>query len=747
MWWPTSNRNRRRWAWAAAPLLAGSLWALFWTLANVVFPLPREFLETDYSTLHLDRDGGLARLDLSPGEKYRLRLRLSDMSPFLVRGFLLYEDRHFYRHPGVNPVALGRAALSNLRRGRVLMGGSTISMQVAKLMEPKRRTLGGKCVEIFRAFQLERAFGKDELLEVYLNSVPLGGNIEGVGAAAYLYFGKPPAALSPAESALLVGLPKSPALFRPDRRPEAARAQREKVLARVGERLGLSAADRAAALTAPLPTKRFPNPRRLPHLVERARRETTAGVRRYTVDPQLQAFCEDRLARAARRLRRHGVHNGAVIVVENATRRVLAYVGSPDFEDAGHGGQVNGAAIPRSPGSLLKPFLYARAVEEGLITPRRLVHDVERQYDGYEPANFERRAWGPIPAEEALALSLNTPAVDMEWRLGARGLAGFLEETRLFGARLRRADPGLSVVLGAFPVSLEEAVSLYAALADGGRLRPLQFFAGATDPVGRPVLSPEAAHITASMLSTLLRPDLPQSWEFTANRGRFAYKTGTSFRTARRLERGFHTGGDRGRVVRKRRRAGLEPIGRVQGRGAPFDRNPERVDAPPRRVVRATRRRRRAESLRRKRRAVGAGVREFPRGRLHSGPERPVPLRAPPGGDGGETHGPRSVPGMHDGTAFGLRRAGRALLAAGSGGVLARAGPVGDGAAAAQPALFRRGRRGGAENPKPARGRRLPRDGGALVRAAKDFPEGGVPPGRAGVLVPRRLFVGPRPAR
>ncbi|MBL0361082.1 MAG: penicillin-binding protein 1C [Elusimicrobia bacterium] len=529
MWWPTSNRNRRRWAWAAAPLLAGSLWALFWTLANVVFPLPREFLETDYSTLHLDRDGGLARLDLSPGEKYRLRLRLSDMSPFLVRGFLLYEDRHFYRHPGVNPVALGRAALSNLRRGRVLMGGSTISMQVAKLMEPKRRTLGGKCVEIFRAFQLERAFGKDELLEVYLNSVPLGGNIEGVGAAAYLYFGKPPAALSPAESALLVGLPKSPALFRPDRRPEAARAQREKVLARVGERLGLSAADRAAALTAPLPTRRFPNPRRLPHLVERARRETTAGVRRYTVDPQLQAFCEDRLARAARRLRRHGVHNGAVIVVENATRRVLAYVGSPDFEDAGHGGQVNGAAIPRSPGSLLKPFLYARAVEEGLITPRRLVHDVERQYDGYEPANFERRAWGPIPAEEALALSLNTPAVDMEWRLGARGLAGFLEETRLFGARLRRADPGLSVVLGAFPVSLEEAVSLYAALADGGRLRPLQFFAGATDPVGRPVLSPEAAHITASMLSTLLRPDLPQSWEFTANRGRFAYKTGTSF--------------------------------------------------------------------------------------------------------------------------------------------------------------------------------------------------------------------------
>lgn len=527
-WWPTSRRKRIAGA-AALPFLAGALWWTFWALANVVFPLPRAFRETDYSTLHQDRDGGLARIDLSPSDKYRLRLRLADLSPALVRGFLLYEDKHYYRHPGVNPVSLARALASNARHGRVLMGGSTIPMQVAKLMEPKQRTLGGKAVEIFRAFQLEHALSKDALLELYLNSVPMGGNIEGVGAAAYLYFGKPPAALSPAESALLVGLPKSPALFRPDRRPAAARAQRDKVLARVGERLGLSPSAIADARGAPLPAARFANPRRLPHLVERARRETNAWVRRYAVDPVLQGFCEDRLAHAARRLRRFGIHNGAVLVVENRTRRVLAYVGSPDFNDDAHDGQVNGADILRSPGSLLKPFVYARAAEEGLLTPRRLVYDVERNYDGYEPANFERRAWGPIAAEEALAMSLNTPAVDLEWRLGPRGLAGFLEETRLFGPRLRSVNPGLSVVLGAFPLTLEEVVVLYAALADGGRLRPLQFLAGGASPSGRAVLSPEAAYVTAEMLATLFRPDLPQSWEFTANRGQFAYKTGTSF--------------------------------------------------------------------------------------------------------------------------------------------------------------------------------------------------------------------------
>jgi penicillin-binding protein 1C len=247
------------------------------------------------------------------------------------------------------------------------------------------------------------------------------------------------------------------------------------------------------------------------------------------VDPALQDFCEDRLCQASRRLRRQGVFNGAVLIVDNRSMKVLAYVGSPDFDDAEHQGQVNGAAARRSPGSTLKPFLYARAMEEGLITPRRLVYDIERNYDGYEPANFERRAWGPLTAEDALAYSLNNPAVDLEWRLGRRGLANFLGETRLFGNRLARSDPGLSVTLGAFPMSLEELTTLYASLANGGRLRPLRYLSGSTVVEGRSVFSPEAACLTIALMARLFRPDLPQSWEFTANRGKFAYKTGTSF--------------------------------------------------------------------------------------------------------------------------------------------------------------------------------------------------------------------------
>jgi penicillin-binding protein 1C len=224
------------------------------------------------------------------------------------------------------------------------------------------------------------------------------------------------------------------------------------------------------------------------------------------------------------------VHNGAVMVVDNRTREVLAYVGSPDFDDDRHEGQVNGARVLRSPGSLLKPFLYARGLEEGLITPRRLVFDIERRYDGYATVNFDRHFWGPLPAEESLAMSLNIPAVQMEYELAGRGLASLLRSTRLFGDRLDRANPGLSLALGAFPMTLEELVTLYASLADGGMLRGLHFTLN--DPVSpalRPILSPGAAHITVQMLARLLRPDLPQSWEFTANRGRFAYKTGTSF--------------------------------------------------------------------------------------------------------------------------------------------------------------------------------------------------------------------------
>jgi penicillin-binding protein 1C len=504
-------------------IILASLWA---------FPLPLATLETDYSTLHLDNRGHLLRISLSPSGKYRLRLPLNRMNETLKRGFVAYEDRYFFAHGGVNPLAILKALAVNTRHARVLMGGSTLTMQIAKMLEPKRRTLGAKALEVLRAWQLESHYSKDRLLELYLNTVPMGGNLEGVGAAAYLYLGKPAEALSLSECALLIGLPKSPGLYRPDRHPAAARAQRAKVLRAVARELHASEEQVRQANLAPLPERRFSNPYECRHLLNRTRRDSPRFLREYTLDPKLQAFCEARLLGASGKLKTWAIYNGAILVIDNRSMQVLAYVGSPDFNDTAHGGQINGANILRSPGSLLKPFLYARGLEAGRLTPCTLVYDLERNYDGYQPANYERKFWGPLPAQDALAYSLNTPAVELEYQLGPeKGLAGLLRQSHLVGPRLAQSNPGLSLVLGAMPMSLEELVQLYSVFSNQGRLRHLVFFQDELGQpnAGTPLLTPAAAFITAEMLSRLLRPDLPQAWEFTANRGKLAYKTGTSF--------------------------------------------------------------------------------------------------------------------------------------------------------------------------------------------------------------------------
>lgn len=508
-------------------VLAKSLIAL----SLVVFPLPIEILEKDYSTLSLDPAGKLLRISLSPSGKYRIRLHLDDFGEDLKKGFLLYEDKHFYRHPGINPWSLARSALCNLRHRRVRMGGSTLTMQIAKMMEPKPRTLRSKGIEIFRALQLEHRYSKRELFELYLNLIPMGGNMEGVGAASYLYFGKPARSLSFGESALLIGLPRSPNRYRPDLHADQARRQKMKIMSQIGPAFGLTAQEFRKNVVRPFPHKRYPNPYECPHLIVRTRSLGNPHVKHYTMDPRIQSLCEDLLRKTVKTLEPEGAYNGAIVVIDNATMKVLAYVGSPDFYDPAHGGQINGAAILRSPGSLLKPFLYAIGLERGLLTPRKLLYDVERNYDGYSPANFDRRFLGPIAAEEALARSLNVPAVNLEFELGQDGLEAFIRQARLVDEQRAKRAPGLSMVLGAYPMTLEELVSLYSVLANQGRLRRVVFFEeDVHDPnQGLVLLQPQTCYIMADMLSKLERPDLPQAWEFTSNRGRIAFKTGTSF--------------------------------------------------------------------------------------------------------------------------------------------------------------------------------------------------------------------------
>jgi len=508
--------------------LSGALFIAIFLCLNIIFPLPFSRIEEDYSVINTAANGELLRISLSGGGRYRIKLKLNEMSPYLVKGFLEYEDRYYYFHPGINPYAVLRAAVLNIKSGRIVSGGSTISQQTAKIIEPRKRTYGAKLIEAFRTIQLELAFSKKELLELYLNTIPMGGNIEGVGAASYLYFNKPAIKLTPAEAAVLIALPKSPNIYRPDRHPEMAAKARETVLRRIAKKLRLTPAAVSEAINEPVPDKRMKNPMRLPYLVYR--NSSFGGFsRNFTVDMDKQAVIENMLSRTVQKMKKSGVYNGAVIVIDNLTMEVICYAGSADFTDKKHGGEINCANILRSPGSALKPFIYALAADKGIVTPETALFDIDKAYDGYTPANYERFFHGIVPVKDALTHSYNMPAVDLEYTLSGDGLyrmlvkCGFTDRGRL------NTNPGLSVALGAFPITLEEAVMLYAALARGGSVSALKFTKDAVKTGETRLFSPEAAYMVTAMLADGERPDLPQSWEFTNYRGRGAFKTGTSF--------------------------------------------------------------------------------------------------------------------------------------------------------------------------------------------------------------------------
>ncbi|MCP4131088.1 MAG: penicillin-binding protein 1C [bacterium] len=524
------KRHQRPLTFIGSPVL---FFVVSFVVLNLLFPLPRHIIEKDYSRVYLDRNGELLRIALSPSHKYRIKLSLDQISPHLKKGAVYYEDRFFYYHPGVNPVSVVQAAIANFRNKRVVSGASTISMQIARMIERKPRTFSAKIIEVFRAMQLETGYGKKELLEIYLNMIPMGGNIEGVGAGAWFYFGKSARELSITESAVLIGIPNSPNRNRPDRFPAEARDQACTVLSRIHEHMGLP-----KTLVSEMKKKDFfvarkKNPFRCPHLVEAA--DPGGFFTRFTIDLTVQTFCEDLLRRNLRQNRSQGIFNGAVIVVNNKTREVIAYVGSPDYYDKDHGGQINGAAILRSPGSSLKPFLYARAVEQGLVTPGKIVYDIPIELDEYSPHNFSKSSNGLVTTAYSLVHSLNIPAVRLEDRMKERGLKGLLKELFPRKKDLLLDESGLSLVLGGFAMTLEEMTALYMMLARDGLHSPLRFQMKSAAPgaaaeiASKRLLSDRACYIVSEILSRCHRPDLPYSWEFSPHHARAALKTGTSF--------------------------------------------------------------------------------------------------------------------------------------------------------------------------------------------------------------------------
>ncbi|MFD0324479.1 penicillin-binding protein 1C [Lysobacter gummosus] len=486
----------------------------------------------------------MLRLTLASDQRYRLWVPLKDISPRLVEAVMLQEDAWFRWHPGFNPVSLLRGAWSTYGSGEARVGGSTLTMQLARLRwRLQTRDVRGKLVQIARAVQLELCYSKDDILEAYLNFAPYGGNIEGVGAASLIYYRKPTDRLTLPESLALAVLPQAPSrrgklAVHEDGSDDDAyyigrglQAARARLYARWRERHPEDAAE-DALLNLPLRLHSARElPFRAPHLVDRVLAEQAwhpeAGPElKTTLDTRLQRLLEERVRNHLQRERSRGLRNASAILIDTRDMGVRALVGSADYFDASIQGQVNGSDAKRSPGSTLKPFIYALALDQGVLHPQTVLRDVPSAFGPYTPENFDGRFMGPVTATEALVRSRNIPAVYVASQLKQPGFYDFLRQAGV--SRMASKDHyGLALVLGGGEVTMNELARMYAMLGNDGRLRALRWRESDPQEEGARLISAEAAFITRDMLRHNPRPDAGSQ---SASRPLpVAWKTGTSW--------------------------------------------------------------------------------------------------------------------------------------------------------------------------------------------------------------------------
>ena len=504
-------------------ILSVSLFILFMIL-NFLFPLKDKI---QYSTAILDADGEVLHSYLTTDDKWRLFTEPEEISPLLRKTIIAKEDKYFYTHPGVNPLAVGRAALYNIIRSKRTSGASTITMQVARALEHRNRSISAKMIETFRAFQLEWKYSKDEILQMYLNLVPYGGNIEGVKAASLLYFQKNPDHLSLAQIVSLSIIPNRPSSLVIGKRNDLILQERNKWLQKFEKQNVFTAAEIRDALAEPLDGKRTSMPRLLPHLSQKLRHTSAINVKTNIVTNtqlKIEKLTEDYV----RRLRLNNIHNAAVIVVDNTSGKVISYIGSADFKDTIDAGQVNGAAAIRQPGSTLKPLLYGLCIDAGLLTPKTIINDVPVHYAGYNPENYDRKFNGAVTLEYALDHSLNIPAVRSLQQLGTEKFIGTLIACDFKQIQKDQQKLGLSTVLGGCGSSLEQLTGLFSAFAREGIYIPPEYLQQERHGKAE-ILSREAAYMINEILSKVNRPDFPLTWSATEHMPKIAWKTGTSF--------------------------------------------------------------------------------------------------------------------------------------------------------------------------------------------------------------------------
>ncbi len=501
--------------WKKTFLAMTTLLVSLWTLDRLL-PISLNNPTQHYAQIIVAADGTPLRAFADKKGIWRYPIDLKEVSPLYLQALVNYEDRWFWQHPGVNPLALSRALLQNVTHQRVISGGSTLTMQVARLIIPQSKGIFGKLAQVCRALQLEWHYSKRDILQYYVNHAPFGGTLEGVQAASYVYLGKSAHELSVAEAALLAVLPQAPSRTRPDRHPERAKMARDKVIRRLASEKIWSTTAANDALIENVFAQRTSQPVIAPLLAQRFKQSMQSDMPlKTTLDFAMQQSLEDLVKNYMKRL--PAQTSAAVLVVKNQDLSVKAYIGSADFADNTRFAHIDMITALRSPGSTLKPFLYGLALDEGLIHSQSLLIDAPASFEGYRPHDFDRGFIGPVSVSNALKSSLNVPAIQVLYYLGAEKFVNRLKNAGLILQFAQGAKPNLSVILGGVGTNLETLVGTYSALANHGIAGKVRFFKDSPKQQ-RYLFSPGAAWI----IRTILKRDDHQS------RG-LAWKTGTSY--------------------------------------------------------------------------------------------------------------------------------------------------------------------------------------------------------------------------
>nr|WP_319400827.1 penicillin-binding protein 1C [uncultured Carboxylicivirga sp.] len=523
------------------------IWAIILILGLAYYwCLPQNLFNNPYSTCINSKDGELLSAHIADDGQWRFEA--GDSIPYKFKqSIILFEDEYFYYHPGFNPVSMGRAFVQNIRSGSVKSGGSTISMQVIRLAFNRNRTLWNKLIETIQATRLEFRYSKDEILQMYSVHAPFGGNVVGLEAAAWRYFGRPSNQLSWAECALLAVLPNAPSLMHPGKNRSRLLDKRNRLLTKLLSKQAIDSTTYYLSLAEPLPDRPMPLPQLTPHLLNRQIQQVGQGTVNTTLDYLLQKQSNQIVNKFYQIYRHNEVHNIAAMIVDNRTKKVLSYVGNCSSESNRHGHEVDVIVAPRSTGSILKPFLYAAALDDGILLPHMLVADIPTYYSDFAPKNYTEKFDGAVPANTALSRSLNVPAVRLLDDYRVERFHGLLQKLGLTTIRKAPSHYGLSLILGGAEANLFELVSAYSSMAktlnfythnnslyQTNAFKPLVLSKEDSSNVYdltelSPVLSAGAIYHTFEALTNVQRPEEETGWENFVSGRKVAWKTGTSF--------------------------------------------------------------------------------------------------------------------------------------------------------------------------------------------------------------------------